>query len=85
VLEVSSQNLGELLVFGGFDTCTAFGAMYGSGTAPLPTQPPNIEKLLLEQLKRSYSSTCAGTAYVLIAPVLVPVILLAILTFLLRI
>ncbi|MGC1376875.1 MAG: hypothetical protein WA821_11650 [Anaerolineales bacterium] len=36
---------GELLLTGGFDTCTAFGAVYGGGTAPPPTQPPMIEKL----------------------------------------
>jgi hypothetical protein len=52
---VSSQYFGGIVVTGGFDTCTAFGAVYGSGTAPLPTQPPIIEKLLVSVIARSRS------------------------------
>jgi hypothetical protein len=36
---------GKLLLQGGFDTCTAFGAVYGGGTASPPTQPPIIEMI----------------------------------------
>jgi hypothetical protein len=42
---VLSQYFGEIVVEGGFDTCTAFGAVYGGGTALPPTQPPIIEMI----------------------------------------
>jgi len=46
-LSVSPQYFGEIVGKGGFDTCTAFGAVYGGGTAPPPTQPPMIEMIRL--------------------------------------
>jgi Na+/glutamate symporter len=35
---------GEVAVQGGFGTCTAFGAVYGGGTAPPPTSTTDYRK-----------------------------------------